>query len=74
MPPLEKISASAIWQALRPEVQYRSDTLVGFEAEIESLRIGITNEKQRSLLDDRLNDDEDIDLSGLELGNQSISP
>lgn len=74
VPPLEKISASAIWQALRPEVQYRSDTLVGFEAEIESLRIGITNEKQRSLLDDRLNDDEDIDLSGLELGNQSISP
>ncbi|OOV08136.1 hypothetical protein RF819_16670 [Rhodoferax fermentans] len=74
VPPLEQISTSTIWQALRPEVQYRSAALNGFEAEIESLRIGITADKQQSLLDDRLNDDEDIILSGLELGNQSISP
>ena len=72
--PQKQVAESSIWQALRPGVQHRTTALDGFDAEIESLRIGITEEEQRTLLDNRLTLDEDMFLSGLELGNQSISP
>ncbi len=65
---------SPLWKALRPEVSSRGDGLPNFEAEIEAIRIGISSEHQRELLGSRLSPEEDLSLSALDLGSQSISP
>lgn len=71
-PPVQ-VAESSIWQALRPNVKGRTESLNGFDAEIESLRIGVSEYDQQIFLDNRLTEDEDVFLSGLELGDQSIS-
>lgn len=68
------VQSSSLWSALRPEVGKISETINGFDAEIESLRIGLSKSTQQALLDNRLSEEEEIILNGLELGNQSISP
>lgn len=72
--PHSDIIQSPLWKALRPEVSSRGDGLPNFEAEIEAIRIGISSEQQRDLLGSRLSQEEDLSLSALDLGSQSISP
>lgn len=74
MAPHQDILNFPIWKALRPDLSTRSTDLPSFEAEIESIRIGIDVKTQRNFLENRLSSDEDVYLSALELGNQSISP
>jgi len=72
--PPKQVLESTSWRALQPNIKSISESLDGFDAEIEALRIGLTSKKQQDLFDNRLSDDEDLVLNGLELGNQSISP
>lgn len=72
--PHSDIFESPLWKALRPGVTSRGEGLPNFEAEIEAIRIGISSEQQRNLLSSRLSQEEDLSLSALDLGNQSISP
>jgi len=74
MEPHSDLIESPLWKALRPDVSSRGDGLPNFEAEIEAIRIGISSEHQRQLLGSRLSPEEDLSLSALDLGSQSISP
>ena len=67
------IENNSLGRALRPNVAESSLGLPDFEAEIESLRIGINAEEQKKYLLSRYVTGEDIHLSALDLGNQSIS-
>lgn len=74
MEPHPDLIQSPLWKALKPEVSSRGNGLPNFEAEIEAIRIGISSEHQRELLGSRLSPEEDLSLSALDLGSQSISP
>jgi hypothetical protein len=74
MEPHSDVMNSTLWKALRPDVPSRGNGLPAFEAEIESIRIGISSERQQELLGSRLSPDEDLRLSALDLGSQTISP
>ena len=72
--PHADVEKTPIWRALKPGVSACTDGLPDFESELESLRIGLDPAKQQVHLQSRLVAVEDIHLSALELGNQTLSP
>ncbi|WP_080762256.1 RNA-directed DNA polymerase [Chromobacterium violaceum] len=69
-----KVMETPLGNALRPNIEKINDELKGFEAEIESLRIGLTQEHQTKLLTNEVSEGEEVLLNSLELGKQEISP
>ena len=69
----DSLKTGGIWRALRENVTMRSNDLTGFDDELESLRINLTQSAQNDLLGRRETSDEDIDMQALELGSQMIS-
>lgn len=72
--PHADVEETPIWKALKPGVSACTNGLPDFESELESLRIGLDPTKQQVHLQSRLVAVEDIHLSALELGNQTLSP
>lgn len=71
--PHKDINNTSMWKALKPDITAISDKLPAFEAEIESVRIGVDKNHTAMFLENRFSSEEEVYLTALELGS-SISP